>query len=292
VILPIPLAAALGNAGRVTHQALGSTAPCTSENTARRRFPAGRGARELALVLVLYAAYSLSRLLADDAVTPAVARAAKLHDVEYVVGLDWEHAVNHWFVQYDVLGIVGCFWYAAAHYLVTAAVLVWLYRRGAADYVPARRALTAATVLALGVYLLMPVAPPRLLGGPFVDVLHLHAAQGWWGAHASAPRGLGGFTNELAAMPSLHAGWALWVALVVHRLARRRWSVLAWTHALVTAVVVVGTGNHWVLDVLVGWGVVLLGFLAVQLASTATAVPRVVHREIPVSGWEVRRLRG
>ena len=55
---------------------------------------------------------------------------------------------------------------------------------------------------------MLPTAPPRLFGG-YTDVLALTSADGWWGGDASAPKGLGGLTNQLAAFPSLHAGWAL-----------------------------------------------------------------------------------
>ena len=114
------------------------------------------------------------------------------------------------------LSLFGSFWYATAHYVVTAVVLVWLYRRGADVYVPARRALLVGTIIALVAYLLLPTAPPRLFGG-YADVLALTSGDGWWGGDASAPKGLGGLTNQLAAFPSLHAGWALWVAMVLQR---------------------------------------------------------------------------
>ncbi|MGB0972426.1 MAG: phosphatase PAP2 family protein, partial [Mycobacterium sp.] len=62
-----------------------------------------------------------------------------------------------------------------------------------------------------------------------------------------------GLTNQLAAFPSLHAGWALWVAIVVQMNARTSWvRGLGWAHALITAVVIVGTGNHWVVDAIAG----------------------------------------
>ena len=100
---------------------------------------------------------------------------------------------------------------------------------------------------------MVPMAPPRLLDG-YVDVLQLHAGAGWWGGEASAPRGLGGLTNQLAAFPSLHAGWALWVALVVRRHVQARGcAASAWAYAAGTAIVIVGTANHWVLDAVVGW---------------------------------------
>ena len=76
---------------------------------------------------------------------------------------------------------------------------------------------------------------------------------------------MGQLTNELAAFPSLHAGWALWVALVVRRNTTNLWlRGLAWLHALITAVVVIGTGNHWILDVAVGWAVVIVAMWLVD----------------------------
>jgi hypothetical protein len=188
-------------------------------------------------------------------------RAHALQALESRLGLGWEHPLNDLMTGDAPLGVFASYWYAALHYLVTGGVLVWLFHRGWAPYRRARRALVLATLMALVSYLLVPTAPPRYLTG-YVDALEEYAAQGWWSTDASAPRGLGGLTNELAAFPSLHAGWALWVALVVQSHATRRWvQVLAWDYALGTAVVVVGTGNHWVVDVLAGWLVVLVGWL-------------------------------
>ncbi len=145
--------------------------------------------------------------------------------------LDWEHSINNWFVGHAWAAVPACYWYAAAHYVVTLFVLVWLYRKGPAHYTPARWALVVSCVLGLACYLLLPTAPPRMLSG-YTDVLSLHAADGWWSTDASAPKGMGGLTNELAAFPSLHAGWALWVALVVRRSTRKYWARgLAWAHA-------------------------------------------------------------
>ena len=185
--------------------------------------------------------------------------------------LDVEGLLNGWFVARAALGLVASYWYATLHYLVTAAVLVWLYRRGAADYLPARPALAMATILGLVLYLMVPMAPPRLLDG-YVDVLQLHASAGWWGGDASAPRGLGGLTNQLAAFPSLHAGWALWVALVVRRHVPVRWvRGLAWAYAAGTTIVIVGTANHWLLDAVVGWIVVLAAWEIVNETRQPTA---------------------
>ena len=198
----------------------------------RNRYPrVVRGVLELALVLSLWVAYSLSRLFADANMGPALERARELLHIERHLGIHWELPLNKLFIDNEAIGLIGSYWYATLHYIVTGAVLLWLYRLGRHSYVPARRALAVATILGLFAYLLMPTAPPRFIAG-YVDVLSLHAADGWWGADASAPRGLGGLTNELAAFPSLHAGWALWVAISVQRHARWHWlKGLAWAYA-------------------------------------------------------------
>jgi hypothetical protein len=223
---------------------------------------------ELVLILSLYVAYTGSRMFASDALRPAQRRAAELLDIESHLHLSWEGAINQLFTVSRGLSLFGSFWYATAHYIVTAIVLLWLYRRGRALYVPARSALVVGTIIALGAYLLLPTAPPRLFGG-YADVLALTSGDGWWGGDASAPKGLGGLTNQLAAFPSLHAGWALWVDIVLWRHAPHRWMrVGGFVHAGITGLVVVGTGNHWVADVLMGWFVIWLGF---RLTSGSTA---------------------
>lgn len=221
------------------------------------------GLREIALIAVLYALYMASRLLASNDFGDAMHTAREILRFERTVGLDWESALNDAFVDHDWLGLLASYWYSTTHYIVTAVVLVWLWRRSRTDYIMLRRALMVATMLGLAMYLLLPTAPPRFVDG-YVDVLRLHSDSGWWGSDASAPRGLGHLTNELAAFPSLHAGWSLWVALVIYQVTRNRWlHAIGWTYAVITALVIVGTGNHWLVDAIVGWVVVLVGCVAV-----------------------------
>lgn len=228
------------------------------------------GIRELILIAALYVFYTASRKLADADMGPAKMRAHALLRIEQAVHLDWEHAFSVWFVHHRTIALLGCYYYSTAHYIVTPAALVFLYIKGRHHYLPARRALVVGTLIALALYLMLPTAPPRFMGYP--DILALHQDQGWWSGAASAPKGLGHLTNQLAAFPSLHAGWSLWVAIYITRATRNRLlRTLGWLHALITAVVVVGTGNHWVLDVLVGWLVVIAGAASV---AAFTAPPK------------------
>jgi hypothetical protein len=227
-------------------------------------------ARELLLLGVLYGAYSLSRTLVDSGPGEAMETARQVLEAERWLGMDVESRLVAWLVTSPLLSVVAGYAYAALHYTVTPTVLVWLYRSRPDRYRQARTVLVLATVVALVCYWLVPTAPPRLLSGDYPDVLALTSQWGWWGTEASAPRGLGSLTNQYAALPSMHVGWAVWCGLVVALLARSRWArAVGLAYPVLVCLVVVATGNHWVLDAVAGAGVVVLAGL-VTVGATAS----------------------
>ena len=77
----------------------------------------------------------------------------------------------------------------------------------------------------------------------------------------------GGFNaDELSAMPSVHVGWALIVALAVITVSRSRWRWLAAGYPLLTLLVVVVTANHFWLD-----GIVAAALVAMIIAGQRLA---------------------
>ncbi len=93
-----------------------------------------------------------------------------------------------------------------------------------------------------------------------------YSSYGWWGGEASAPRGLGGMTNQYAAMPSLHVGWALWCGVMLWRYGGTRTAkAAAVAYPLITTIVVMGTANHYFLDALAGAAVMGVGLLLAPL---------------------------
>ena len=150
-----------------------------------------RGVREIALIGVLYLFYCVTRTFAEDDLGPAQDRAGDLLHLEKVLHLDWEHAINNWFVAHPAIAVPACYWYAAAHYVVTLTVLVWLFRKGAAHYSPARWALVVSCLIALACYLLLPTAPPRLTGGGYVDLLEPPLRRGLVGRRRLGSQGDG-----------------------------------------------------------------------------------------------------
>jgi hypothetical protein len=237
----------------------------TSESTTEAQGPRRvrrAGWRQLVLLGVLYVAYTASRTLADGDLAPARRHTARLVDLERWLHVDLELWLNHLISGTRPLAVGASYWYAVLHYVVTPSVLISPYGRDADRYARARDALIATTAIGLAVYLAFPTAPPRLMPGGYVDTLAQVSQYGWWSSHASAPAGLGGLTNELAAMPSLHVGWAVWVTWIAWRSDRRGYQVAGVCYPVVTSLVVVGTGNHWLLDVLAGAAVATAGILA------------------------------
>lgn len=219
---------------------------------------------ELPLIALVYLAYTAGRLLARGDVRAAVGHGLALLDAERVLHLDVERPLNRLFSGAPVLGVPAAFVYAALHYVVTPAVLVWLWRRHPGHYRFMRTWLLLSTAIGLIGFTLLPTSPPRLLAAAqgFTDTMAEYAGYGWWGADASAPRGLGGLTNQYAAMPSLHVGWALWCGAALWRYGgTRAVRVAGAAYPLLIAVVVMGTANHYFLDTVAGTAVMGAGFL-------------------------------
>ena len=212
-----------------------------------------RGVAELGLLAGLYGVYMLSRAAIGVQVAAAQHRGLQILHLESALHLDVEQPLNHVVSALPALGLVFAYLYATLHYIVTPIVLGWTATRGRSGYLMAPNSLLLATVAGLVMYWLLPTAPPRLLDVGLVDTMARFSGAGWWGDAASAPRGMEAFSNQYAAMPSLHVGWAVWVALCLSRhltspLLRRA----AWAYPALMAAVVMGTANHYLLDVFAG----------------------------------------
>ncbi|MFI6873005.1 phosphatase PAP2 family protein [Streptomyces sp. NPDC050400] len=219
---------------------------------------------ELPLIVLVYGAYSAGRLLARGDVSTAVDHGLAILRAEKAVRLNLEHPLNRLFTREAWIGVPADFWYASLHYLVTPLILVWLFRRRATVYRAARTWLMTSTLIGLIGFTLLPTCPPRLLsqGHGFVDTMAQYSSYGWWGGAASAPKGLGGMTNQYAAMPSLHVGWALWCGIMLWRHGRSPYAKAAGVaYPLITTIVVMGTANHYFFDALAGVAVMGVGLL-------------------------------
>ena len=149
--------------------------------------------------------------------------------------------------------------YIALHFLGTAAFLIWLHRTHPERFPIVRNTLIAATGVALSIYLLYPVAPPRLAGLGFVDTV-THNAK----VNLSSDL-LGSLYNPFAAVPSLHFGYALLVGVTVGVLAKGRIArAIGWSYPVVMLLVIVATGNHFFFDAAGGALAIGIGYVAAR----------------------------
>lgn len=246
---------------------------------------------ELPLIAVVYGLYTSGRLLVRGDVDDALGHGIDVLRVEQAFDLDPERWLNSLFTRYQALGIPADFWYASLHYLVTPLVLVWLWKRRPTAYRFARTWLMISTLIGLIGFTLMPTAPPRLLsaGHGFIDTMAQYGSYGWWGAEASAPRGLGGLTNQYAAMPSLHVGWALWCGIMLWRYGRSPLvRALGVVYPTGTALVVMGTANHYLLDAVAGIAVMGIAYALARPALRLVDEARdALRRRRPATGTTV-----
>lgn len=219
-----------------------------------RRLPAG--IRELGLVLALFLVYKFGRMVTSGDVTQAFDYAGLVWSLERLLHLPDEVALQQALLPHEALVKLANSYYAFAHFPVTAAMLLWAWFRDRAAYVWIRQAMVLLTLGALLLHMVAPLAPPRMMSAMgFVDTGEVY------GQSVYDSSALAGLANQIAAMPSLHVGWAAVVALAVVTISRSRWRFLILLHPVATALVVVVTANHWWLD-----GIVSGFMLAVAVA--------------------------
>lgn len=215
---------------------------------------------ELALIALGFWLYSLIRNAVPEAEAAALRRGFELWALERDLSIDIELWVNQAAdaIQWLIVGMN--YFYAIMHFIVTAAVLAWLYWRHPGRYRPARTVLAMTSGLALIGYFVYPLAPPRLLpGADFIDTVRVHET---WGSLASGD--LQSLSNQYAAMPSMHAGWSLWCGIAIVMFAQHQWvRALGVLYPMATLIVITATANHFVLDAVGGYVTLGAGF-AVQ----------------------------
>ena len=151
--------------------------------------------------------------------------------------------------------------YVAAQLVVLPGALIWLYRRSPALYPQLRDTVIATWLIAVPIFALFPVAPPRLAGVGISDSVSSHA-----------PIVLTGFStifyNPYAAVPSLHVGLAFAVGIAAAAALSARWAKgLALSWGPLVTLSVIATGNHYLFDVAAGLLVTGVGFWAGRLTT-------------------------
>ena len=208
-------------------------------------------AAELALYVGFYLLYLLSRGLVYEGDGPALANAELVMALERGVGLFVEPTVQEWAISYAQPLVVLLNWvYIVTYWPVILGVALILYLARRATYVKYRRLIAVHLVLALALFALFPLAPP--FKTPYlVDTIQL------FGPTLYGSEDMGRFYNTNAAMPSLHFSWTCIFAWLFVKELRGWYRYLGVGYPALTLAAIVVTGNHFLLDAVVG--VALIG---------------------------------
>lgn len=238
------------------------------------RAPRLRWWREALYALGFYLVYSTIRnQFGSAAVGPELAfdNAVLVIEAQRALGLFFEPHVQAVFLDWTPFIRFWNIFYGTAHFVVTAFALIWLFRRDKVRYPLWRNTLAFMTAVALLGFALFPLMPPRLLnaesvyGGAayatedyeLVDTL-AEVGGGLWSFESDTMQSI---SNQYAAMPSLHIGWALWSMCVLLLLVRRPWvRAVVISYPFLTLFGIVVTGNHYWLDAVGGALVFAAGY--------------------------------
>jgi len=232
---------------------------------ARRAWLAGTGrfSGEAALLFGLFALWQYAGSFSIMPSSGGLPRGWWLWHAERVLHLPDEAAVQSPFLAHPVLVEAFNLYYAVLHFPVLIGCLIWLFARHRGSY----GRLRTTVVLFTGVSLLIqfvPVAPPRmLLGTGLADTAAVYG-QSVYGS-------LGIDADQFSAMPSVHVGWAVIVAIAAVTASRSRWRWVWLGYPVLTTLVVVVTANHYWLDAIAA-AVLVVAALGVQRAARAARV--------------------
>jgi hypothetical protein len=233
----------------------------------RPRLPRRRARIQIGLFLLAYLLYSAARWITVGDLPTARAHAEWILHLEDHLGVADEASVQR------ALSGTWAIWllnhlYLAAQLVVVPGALVFTYVRSRPVYERLRNTILATWLVSIPVYAAFPVAPPRLADVGLVDTITKQTG------FAMDSKLTTSFYNELAAVPSLHVGFAVAVGIAIAATVRHpvaRALALLWGPTIGLAVV--ATGNHFVFDIAAGLVASAVGYVAGR-AATRVRVPR------------------
>ena len=212
------------------------------------------GLCEVLLIAFAFLLYSVVRMGSHDRQVEATYNAVDLVHLQRALWLAHEADIQRLVLWSGALIKFFNTFYTYGHFWLIGVASIWLFFFHRERYVLFRNAFFISGAISLIAFNIMPLAPPRLLPGDFgaVDTLRLGSDLNYETS--------GNFVNEYAAMPSLHIAWNLLISLAIASTTQNRFVRFAcMAMPLLMSTTVVVTGNHWILDVVAGYFVGMIG---------------------------------
>jgi membrane-associated phospholipid phosphatase len=224
---------------------------------------------QVGLVAAAIFVYFRIRGLTESSPGLARAHAHDIMDIERFLGIDVEQQFQSLVTPSETLETFANWVYIWGHWPAIIATMVWLVWQHRDVFLRLRDAMMISGALGMAVFVTFPVAPPRLAGLGLEDTV-TESSRAYRVLQPPA------FVNQYAAMPSLHTGWDLLVGIsIVTAASSLALKLIGFAMPVLMAIAVVVTGNHYVLDVVAGVSLAMVGYvLALQLEQRRNRHPR------------------
>jgi membrane-associated phospholipid phosphatase len=222
--------------------------------------------RDWVVLVAIYMIYDYSRGTADQfgiGVNYTVPR-----DIDRILffGRDPNVWLQSLLLQNDVrwYDVAGSLIYMM-HFVLPVIPLAMLRMRNRLEWLRYVRRFALTLYIAVATFIVFPSAPPWMAAQKgYTEPVYRITGRGWWELHLKTvsktlDRGAS-VLNSVAAMPSLHAGMALLVALWFTRNSRKWIRVIALVYPLSMAFTLIYFGEHWAIDTIMGWATVLVAW--------------------------------
>jgi hypothetical protein len=227
------------------------------------------GVMQIAIVVAGIEAYELLRHTITPNWAVAERHAQDVLSVERFAHIEWEEGLQQTFLRVPELVRMMNVFYFVGHFVLTSVFFFWLYHANRGGFRRFRNGFLSATFIALVIHWQFPTAPPRLAGVGLEDTLRQLSNIDIGSPTSSS------FSDPVAAVPSLHAGWAVGVGVGLILYARPLfWRLVGVVYPVLVVLTIVVTGNHFIFDAIAGIAVMALGF---WLSETLFANGRVLH---------------
>ena len=260
--------------------------------TVDRRGILPRGWRDFLFQLSLWfgflAAYEVARGIADRSTAEAFRNGQWIIDFEAPHTL-YELTFQRILRSSDALMTAASWTYWGSQFTVLGLALLWAYLRRNDAFYKFRNAIMLANLIGLIGYIAVPTAPPwwaaanGYTGDDRVERRMLAVGEetfrSAWPPMYNAVDG-----NPWAAMPSLHFGASVLAAILLSESSRTA-GAIGWTYASVLGFALVYLGEHYVVDLLAGLGLVAAVRIGEPHAEPlALAISRAVQQLEQVAG--------
>lgn len=144
-----------------------------------------------------------------------------------------------------------------SYFIVPFVLAGFLWARDRGAFHRFTRRLVTLSLAGLATYILFPAAPPWMAGEMgLLGEIHRTTGRGWevlgTGTAALFSEGQAG-VNLVAAVPSLHSGLTMLVALFLWGRVRPWMRPLVMLYPIAMGITLIATGEHYFFDVLLGW---------------------------------------